>query len=104
VERIRKVNNDERKNDNEEIEDLLPEYCHYKDTGCELAKSCLDCPFPDCIHDSYWGLEKRSKEIRNQEIFRLITIEKKTQSEIAELHKISLRSVRRILMQRRTKK
>ena len=35
--------------------DLPPEYCHYKDEGCELAKSCLNCPFPGCIYDEPGG-------------------------------------------------
>ena len=26
--------------------DLPPEFCRYRDEGCELAESCLDCPFP----------------------------------------------------------
>ena len=25
--------------------DLRPEFCHYRDEGCDLAKSCLNCPF-----------------------------------------------------------
>jgi len=24
---------------------------HYKDTGCELAPRCTECPFPLCKHD-----------------------------------------------------
>ncbi|MFC1846997.1 hypothetical protein ACFLYS_02940 [Chloroflexota bacterium] len=31
--------------------DLPLEYCHYKDEDCELAISCLNCPFPGCIYD-----------------------------------------------------
>ena len=29
--------------------DLPPEYCHYRDEGCDLADSCLNCPLPRCI-------------------------------------------------------
>ena len=25
--------------------DLRPEFCQYRDEGCELAGSCLNCPF-----------------------------------------------------------
>ena len=29
----------------DEVElDLPPEYCHYRDEGCDLADSCLDLP------------------------------------------------------------
>ena len=31
--------------------DLPPEYHHYRDEGCEMADSCLNCPFPQCIYD-----------------------------------------------------
>ena len=29
----------------------LPETAVYRDSGCPLAPSCLDCPFPFCRHD-----------------------------------------------------
>ncbi len=35
--------------------DLVPEYCQYQDEGCELAQSCLNCPFPSCIYDEPRG-------------------------------------------------
>ena len=25
---------------------------YYPDTGCKEAPSCLDCPLPQCVHDS----------------------------------------------------
>ncbi len=28
--------------------DLPPEYCHYRDEGCDLAGFCLNCPLPIC--------------------------------------------------------
>ncbi len=31
--------------------DPPPEYCLYRDEGCELAPSCLNCPFPLCVYD-----------------------------------------------------
>ncbi len=31
--------------------DLPPEYCHYRDEGCEFADSCLNCPLSRCIYD-----------------------------------------------------
>jgi hypothetical protein len=42
-----------------EIEsDLPPEYCHYRDEGCELAEHCLDCPFPQYIYDEPRGAQR----------------------------------------------
>ena len=31
--------------------EALPEYANYRDTGCDLATSCLSCPFVRCRHD-----------------------------------------------------
>ncbi len=31
--------------------EALPEYANYKDTGCDLAPSCLRCPFARCRYD-----------------------------------------------------
>ena len=35
--------------------DLPPEYCRYRDEGCELADSCLNCPLSKCIYDEPGG-------------------------------------------------
>ena len=51
--------------------DLPPEYCRYKDDGCELAKSCLNCPFPRCVYDEPRGKQRWRKQIRDREIQRL---------------------------------
>jgi hypothetical protein len=50
--------------------DLLPEYCHYRDEGCELAASCLNCPFPECIFEQPGGKRRLLMEQRNNEIAR----------------------------------
>ena len=51
--------------------DLLPEYCHYRDEGCELADSCLSCPFPRCVHEEPRGKQRWLKKLRDKEISRL---------------------------------
>lgn len=53
--------------------DLPPEYCHYRDEGCEYAESCLGCPFPQCLYDEPRGRQRWLKELRNREINRLFT-------------------------------
>lgn len=40
--------------------DALPEHYDYRDTGCEIAPSCLRCPLPVCKYE----LPKR--ELRGQ--------------------------------------
>ncbi|MFC2011982.1 hypothetical protein ACFLVU_02510 [Chloroflexota bacterium] len=39
--------------------DLPPEYCHYRDEGCDLAESCLNCPFARCVYDEPGGISPR---------------------------------------------
>jgi hypothetical protein len=77
--------------------DLLPEFCEYKDDGCLLAAACLECPFPHCIYDQPWGHKKRAIYLRNIEIVRLFTCEKKTIADIATQFNICRRTVIRAL-------
>ena len=53
--------------------DLPPEYCHYRDEGCELADSCLNCPFPGCIYDQPRGRQSWLKTARDRVIARRYT-------------------------------
>ena len=55
----------------EDASDLPPEYCRYKDEGCELAESCLNCPFPNCIYDEPRGKQRWLKQVRDYEIRKL---------------------------------
>ena len=81
-----------------EIElDLPPEYCHYRDEGCELAYSCLDCPFPQCIYDQPGGRQRWLKKQRDREIVRLFITEGKRVKELALMFGISQRTVQRAL-------
>ena len=73
----REIGGDEPKVEKEEATenepDLPPEYCRYRDEGCELADSCLSCPFPQCLYDEPRGRQRWLKELRNKEIARLFT-------------------------------
>ena len=63
--------------------DLTPEFCHYRDEGCDLATSCLNCPFPQCIYEQPGGKQHWLKMMRNREIIRLFTREGKEIKELA---------------------
>jgi hypothetical protein len=82
--------------------DLPPEFCHYKDEGCELAKSCLNCPFPSCIYDEPGGKQRLLKRQRDTEIVRLFKKEGKGVKELAAVFGISQRTVQRALKSYRT--
>ena len=53
-----------------DYDDVLPEYYCYTDTGCSLAVSCLNCPFPFCVHDVSPDGTSPFKKWRDQEIVR----------------------------------
>ena len=77
--------------------DLPPEFCHYKDEGCELAESCLNCPFPGCIYDEHGGKQRLLKRQRDAEIVRLFKKEAKGVKELASIFGVSQRTVQRAL-------
>ena len=77
--------------------DLPPEYCRYRDEGCELASSCLNCPLPRCIYDQPRGRQRWLKRQRDSKIVRLFTTEGKDAKELASMFGISQRTVQRAL-------
>lgn len=77
--------------------DLLPEYCQYKDEGCDLADSCLNCPFPQCIYEQPRGRQRWLKKLRDKEIVRLFTGEGKGVRELASMFGVSARTIQRAL-------
>ena len=77
--------------------DLPPEYCHYRDEGCDLANSCLNCPFPQCIYEQHGGRQHWLKKLRDREIARLFSSEGKGVKELALMFGVSQRTVQRAL-------
>jgi len=77
--------------------DLPPEFCRYRDEGCDLAASCLSCPFPQCIYEQPGGRQHWLKAMRNREIIRLFTKEGKEIKELALMFGVSTRTVQRAL-------
>jgi hypothetical protein len=77
--------------------DLPPEFCQYRDEGCELADSCLNCPFSKCIYDEPGGKQHWLKGRRAKEIARLHNAEGKKIKELALMFGVSERTVQRAL-------
>jgi len=77
--------------------DLPPEYCRYRDEGCELAVSCLNCPFPTCINEEPGGRRRWLKGLRAREMARLYLAEGKGVRELAAMFGVSERTVQRAL-------
>ena len=80
--------------------DGLPEYFRYRDEGCELFPSCLDCPLPRYIEDIPRGKQRHQKELRNQEILKLFYAEGESVKQLAYKFGVSQRTVQRALKQR----
>ncbi len=51
--------------------DALPEHSQYRDDGCELFPSCLNCPLPLCRYDQPGGVRRLRTKARDKEIVRL---------------------------------
>ncbi len=81
--------------------DRLPEFCQYRDEGCELANSCLKCPFPKCAYDQRGGEQKMKRILRDKEILRLFAAGLEL-AELAVRFGVTLRTIYRAL--RRAKK
>lgn len=77
--------------------DFLPEYCHYRDEGCEFASSCLSCPFQKCIFELPGGKQHWLKRRRDSEVVRLFADEGRGVKELAVMFGISQRTVQRII-------
>ena len=76
--------------------DFKPEYCHYRDEGCEYAESCLECPFPQCLYEKPGGRKRWLKRARNREIKRLFNAGRKVK-ELVAIFGVSKRTIHRAL-------
>ena len=84
------------------IERGLPENYNYRDTGCELAPSCLECPLATCKYDDpAYGRSGRTM-FRDREIVRL-RMQGSRVSEIAKSVCTSERTVYRVIQRDRDK-
>lgn len=68
---------------------------HYKDTGCEWAPSCLNCPFFKCLEDG-GGSRHFLKEKRDAEI-RKLWGEGKSKKELASIFGLSIKTIQKIV-------
>ena len=77
--------------------DRPPEYCRYRDEGCDLSGSCLNCPFPNCVYDEPGGRQHWVKKLRAREMARLFATKGKSVKELALIFGVSQRTVQRVL-------
>lgn len=77
----------------------LPEQVEYADTGCDLRRSCLTCPFASCRYDMtdmFPVIEIRREMIRKT----VVENPDMTFEAIAKRHGVSVRTVQRAVLGR----
>ena len=83
-------------------DDPLPEYAQYRDEGCSLSDSCLNCPFPRCIYEVPGGMQRYEKDKQAREIVfqhgRGLTAK-----QIGRLLGESLRTIQRVIREFKSK-
>jgi hypothetical protein len=78
--------------------DLLPEEINWRDEGCEVFGSCLNCPLPRCVEEEPRGrqrLKVAARGVRMAELRR----SGKSVKYISEFFGVSRRTVERALAQ-----
>ncbi len=77
--------------------DTLPENVRYRDEGCDLSPSCLNCRLPVCRYDSPSGARRLRTLDRDREIVRLRRGDRLPIDALADRFHVSRRTVFRIL-------
>ena len=76
--------------------DLLPEEVEWRDEGCDLFPSCLDCPLPRCVEETARGRQHLRMSARARQMARLKASGRNT-GDIARLFGVTVRTVQRSL-------
>jgi hypothetical protein len=77
--------------------DALSDDADYRDTGCELARSCLCCPLPRCQHDEPGRVRAWLTSARDHEIARLRKQHRAPIEALARTYGLERRTIFRIL-------
>ena len=77
--------------------DVIPEHYPYRDDGCEVSRSCLRCPLPQCKYDDpdWFRREKRKK--RDREVVEALQGDNLSVPEASARFSVSQRTIFRIL-------
>ena len=77
--------------------DALPELFSYRDTGCEVSPSCLQCPLPQCKYDDPIWYQRYRRQGRDHQVWQLYLNEGATVFDLAQRFGISPRTIHRVL-------
>lgn len=79
--------------------DQTPELFPYKDDGCELSPSCLNCQMPRCKYDDPGWMQRERRIKRDQAVIEARQREGLTIPQLTRRFRVSERTVFRILRQ-----
>ena len=82
--------------------DSLPEQFPYRDNGCEVSPSCLECPLPACKYDDPAAYHRQVRESRDREIVDAKSVQGKSVPQIADHFGLSQRTIHRVLERAKT--
>jgi len=76
------------------VTDMPPEFCRYRDEGCQFAAACLRCPFEKCLFEEKGGGRRYIRAQRDGEMARLFRAGRPVK-ELAARFAVSVRTVQR---------
>lgn len=76
--------------------DALPEMTRYRDDGCDISESCLNCPLPRCRYEEPGGLRALINSYRDEQMIQL-RMQGMGVAELAEHFNVSRRTVFRVI-------
>ena len=77
--------------------DVLQEFYAYRDAGCELSSSCLECPLPQCKYDNPLLGRRKKRAERDRDVVDAFRQEGLTAPQVAARFDMSQRTVFRII-------
>lgn len=83
--------------------DALPEHTDYRDTGCDLSASCLECPLARCKYDEPGGARALTMAARDREIALLRRKYRAPIDKLSSTYGVSRRTIFRVLAEARAR-
>ena len=77
--------------------DVVPEFYHYEDNGCEVSDSCLNCPLPQCKYDDPTWYQRNRRLAKDLKVLTAMRLEDLTVEETAERFSVTVRTIFRIM-------
>jgi hypothetical protein len=81
--------------------DTLPENFAYRDDGCDVSPSCLNCPLPVCKYDDPDYLRRTARGARDEAIIEARERDRLPVPALASRFGVSTRTVHRVLQSQR---